>query len=304
MPGASFAAKASVAVRLVIIAFLAASLALAGQLPLTSKEIGLMLRAGYSSNSVMQELAKRHFADSFDAEKQTTLLKAGASAELIDALQRGKYSVSADEAARVQDKMAAIGDKKAAEAERAHQSDALYQSQLARQRNVKTQVPGANFVYDAIKGDLVRVINDNIVPAEDETLVSKKLIAIYFSAHWCPPCRKFTPELVEYYKRVAAQHPEFELIFFSFDRSNYAMQNYMRDTKMPWPAIDFQKLESKDALRKYAGSGIPCLVLLDPAGKVISDSFAGSQYLGPGKVLADLDAIFAKSAGNHLATTR
>ncbi len=25
------------------------------------------------------------------------------------------------------------------------------------------------------------------------TLASKKVIGIYFSAHWCPPCRGFTP---------------------------------------------------------------------------------------------------------------
>jgi hypothetical protein len=35
-------------------------------------------------------------------------------------------------------------------------------------------------------------------------------------------------------------------------------------------------------------------VLVDATGKVMSDSFAGKEYVGPGKVLADLDAIFAK----------
>jgi len=72
------------------------------------------------------------------------------------------------------------------------------------------------------------------------------------------------------------------------------MQNYMRELNMPWLALDYQKLESKQAIKKYAGAGIPCLVLIDSTGKVISDSFAGKDYLGPGKVLADLDAIFAK----------
>jgi nucleoredoxin len=277
------------------------SLVSAGQLPLTTKEIGLMLRAGYSSNSVMQELAKRHFADTFDPDKENLLLRAGASVELIDALERGKYSVSGQEAARAQKEMAAVADRKAVEAERSNNSEALYRSRLARERAAKPQLPAANIVYETLKGDLVRVSNGSVVHAEDELLANKKLIAIYFSAHWCPPCRKFTPELVEYYNRVAPLHPEFEVIFFSFDRSNYAMQNYMRDTSMPWPAIDYQKLEGKDAIKKYAGSGIPCLVLVDSAGRVISDSFAGSQYLGPGKVLTDLDNIFAKGGGDHLA---
>ena len=37
----------------------------------------------------------------------------------------------------------------------------------------------------------------------------------------------------------------------------------------------------------------PDLVLLDASGKVVSDSYAGKEYLGPQKVLADLDQIFA-----------
>ena len=40
-------------------------------------------------------------------------------------------------------------------------------------------------------------------------------------------------------------------------------------------------------------TGIPCLVLVDAAGTVISDTYAGKTYRGPDKVLADLDTIFA-----------
>ena len=28
-----------------------------------------------------------------------------------------------------------------------------------------------------------------------------KVFAIYFSAHWCPPCRGFTPKLAEWYTK-------------------------------------------------------------------------------------------------------
>ncbi|HMJ07267.1 MAG TPA: thioredoxin-like domain-containing protein, partial [Chthoniobacterales bacterium] len=94
----------------------------------------------------------------------------------------------------------------------------------------------------------------------------------------------------------AATHPEFEIVFVSNDRSGPAMEAYMRDTGMPWPAVGYEKIAEKEALQKYAGSGIPCLVLVDAQGKVISDSYAGKTYLGPEKVLADLDRIFAQEA--------
>ena len=28
-----------------------------------------------------------------------------------------------------------------------------------------------------------------------------KVVGIYFSAHWCPPCRGFTPKLAEWYTK-------------------------------------------------------------------------------------------------------
>jgi hypothetical protein len=78
----------------------------------------------------------------------------------------------------------------------------------------------------------------------------------------------------------------------------------MHEANMPWPAIDYQKLGGKDAIRKYAGNGIPDLVVVDASGKVVSDSFAGKQYLGPQKVLEDLDAIFAGNAVPRVAGAR
>ena len=81
-------------------------LARAAQLPLTIKEISLMLRSGYSSNAIMQELAIRYFAEKLDVEKEKTLLQAGASAELITALKSGKYSLSSEQMTIAQQQIA------------------------------------------------------------------------------------------------------------------------------------------------------------------------------------------------------
>ena len=34
------------------------------------------------------------------------------------------------------------------------------------------------------------------------------LVGIYFSAHWCPPCRGFTPKLVEFFSELEKKYPE------------------------------------------------------------------------------------------------
>jgi nucleoredoxin len=277
----------------------------AAQLPLTIKEISLMLRSGYSSNAIMQELSIRYFAEKLDVEKEKTLLQAGASAELITALKSGKYSLSPEQMTIAQQQIADQTKRRAAEAARSRQFDSLYQSQMARERAAaRPQAPNANALRELVKGDLVSLRNGALGHFDDEELEKKKLIALYFSAHWCAPCRKFTPELVDYYNRVATQHPEFEIVFVSFDKSQFAMETYMRAANMPWPAIDFQKLKGKDAIRKYAGDGIPCLVLVDTTGRVISSTYAGAQYLGPAKVLGDLDAIFAGRVLDNVAQNR
>jgi nucleoredoxin len=277
----------------------------AGQLPLTIKEISLMLRSGYSSNALMQELSTRHFAEKLDVEKEKTLIQAGASAELITALKNGTYSLSPEQMTIAQRQIVDQTQRRAAEAERSRQFDSLYQSQIARERaTARPQAPNANAIRELVKGDLISLRNGALGHFDDEALEKKKLIALYFSAHWCAPCRKFTPELVDYYNRVATQHPEFEIVFVSFDKSQFAMETYMREANMPWPAIDFPKLGGKEAIRKYAGQGIPCLVLVDATGRVISSTYAGAQYLGPAKVLGDLDAIFAGKVLDKVAQNR
>jgi len=279
----------------------------AGQLPLTVSEIGLMLRAGYSNKSLIQELATRHFADTLDGTKEQTLVKAGASAELIAALKSGAYALSADKTAAALQQMETQALDRADQAQAARKSDAAYQAEVIRKRTTKPtnlNSGGTQAVSEFLTDDLVQIKNGSAAHADETALANKKLIAFYFSAEWCGPCRKFTPQLVEYYKRVAPEHPEFEVVFYSSDRSQYAMEKYMRDENMPWLAVDFAKLKDKEALRKNAGNGIPSLVLVDSAGNVISSSYADGKYRGPQQVLADIDAIFAGRAPGRLVSAQ
>ena len=62
---------------------------------------------------------------------------------------------------------------------------------------------------------------------------------------------------------------------------------------MTWPALSFGRKEQETELTRYADSGIPDLVLLDSSGQVLSDSYQGKTYVGPQKVLADLNRLLA-----------
>jgi nucleoredoxin len=267
------------------------------------QEISLMLRSGYTIKAVESEAAARHFVGTVDPEAEKALLQYGATPAFLLALETGVYAIPAVELAAVQNELEAKARRRAQEVEEAKKFDTLYQDQLARSRAAApAAVSGTNAIAALVKGDLVTSNNGTLSVYNDQPLERKKLIGLYFSAHWCGPCRKFTPELVAYYNRIVATHPEFEIVFVSNDRTGAAMETYMRETHMPWPAVSYDKIKGKAELMKYAGSSIPCLVVVDAQGKVVSDSFAGKQYVGPHKVLTELDQLFA--SGSTVAQSR
>jgi nucleoredoxin len=284
--------------------FLALGLAMAATLPLTTSDISLMLRSGYSVPTIEAELATRHFADQLDEGKRNQLIKAGATTELLDAIESGNFYVPKDELEKSRRKMDEQAAERALMAERAKRNDTLYQNQLLKQRARVVEHGSTNGIAGVAKGNLVRLQNGNLVSCYDEELAPKQIYGLYFSAHWCPPCRKFTPQLVAYYNQIAHDHPEFEIIFVSADKSAEDMATYMRESGMPWPAIEYGKLANVPALQKYAGRGIPDLVIVDASGKVLADSFVGGKYVGPGKVLDDLSAIFARGGSPQVAANR
>ncbi len=150
-------------------------------------------------------------------------------------------------------------------------------------------------ILTALKGDLVASEGKKLKRFDDTKLAPVKYYGIYYSASWCGPCRKFTPDLVSWYDKTKKENPHFELIFVSSDRSEDAMAAYMQQDKMTWPALAFGKKASNRKLAELGGPGIPCLVLLDKEGKVLSHSYEGETYLGPRKVLSEIDKVLKEN---------
>ncbi|MBO46651.1 MAG: hypothetical protein CMJ96_07105 [Planctomycetes bacterium] len=94
-----------------------------------------------------------------------------------------------------------------------------------------------------------------------------KILGVYFSANWCPPCRAFTPKLISLHN---AHAEEFEVIMVGSDGNQEEQTKYMRKYAMPWLAIPNGSKEAKALAQTLEVSGIPHLVILAPNGNVIS----------------------------------
>ncbi|GIL56515.1 hypothetical protein Vafri_11866 [Volvox africanus] len=122
--------------------------------------------------------------------------------------------------------------------------------------------------------------NTNVAAAPALERLAGKVTLLYFSASWCPPCRRFTPELVKTMKALQEAGKAVEAVFVSADREEHAMKEY--HSHMTWPALPFSDKERKDELNKrYEVEGIPTLVVLDEDFKIITTEGVGAVRSDP-----------------------
>ena len=106
------------------------------------------------------------------------------------------------------------------------------------------------------------------------------VIGVYFSAHWCGPCRSFTPQFQKVYERAKLKGKAFEVVFVSSDHDENSFKEYF--STMPWHAVPFADRSRQQQLSSlFQVRGIPFLGLLDAKGQVL-DWNARSKVMEPG----------------------
>lgn len=146
---------------------------------------------------------------------------------------------------------------------------------------------------------LEAVYEQQLVRADGSTVSGERLkdaeyVVFYSSAAWCGPCRAFTPNLIDFYKKNGGGET-LEVVLVSSDRNADAAQAYLSEYPMPWTMLPFDVGRSQLGRELRSGSGIPDLVVVKPAtGEVVSTAFASSgEYRGPNAVLNDLRVMMA-----------
>lgn len=127
----------------------------------------------------------------------------------------------------------------------------------------------------SLRADLSELLPEQLRTANNEVIersaLEGRIVGLYFSASWCPPCRAFTPSLVE----LRDAHNEvFEVILVGFDRSEIAHSRYMHSYNMRFPALGPGDRSAIAHLTKQLQIGdqipLPMLIVLSPDGNIIT----------------------------------
>lgn len=129
-----------------------------------------------------------------------------------------------------------------------------------------------------------------------QSVLSDRTVGLYFSAHWCPPCRSFTPCLAKSYT-TSLKSKGLEIVFVSFDQDEKAFEEYY--SEMPWLAMPFSANRQKvtELSQKLNMRGIPTLIILDCDGSVIAADAKAQVMSDPAGANFPWKAVPKASAG-------
>merc|ERR1719240_1916188 len=95
---------------------------------------------------------------------------------------------------------------------------------------------GQSSTFYTLLGESLLKADGTESPTVEALSAGTKAIALYFSAHWCPPCQRFTPELAKAYtEHLKAKG--LEIVFVSSDNSMAEFSQYFKE--MPWLALPY-----------------------------------------------------------------
>ena len=124
--------------------------------------------------------------------------------------------------------------------------------------------------YKLVGNELLKNPNEKVENVEEA--LKGKVACFYFSAHWCPPCRAFSPQFYQVYNTIKASDKgdKLEVIFVSSDQDLDSFNNYY--SHHPWLAIPYDKLRQvgSELSTRFGIRGIPSVIVVNENGDVIT----------------------------------
>ena len=85
--------------------------------------------------------------------------------------------------------------------------------------------------------------NIKFVNKKEETFrldkLGKKMIGLYFTASWSPPCQEFTEILANFNAEMIKRSSSLQIIYIPCDKSENDMKQYFLNSHGDWLAVKF-----------------------------------------------------------------
>lgn len=265
----------------------------AGAAPITVKEIDFLLRQRTPEAEILHQVRARRLPVPLDATSEALLVQHGATPTFIIQLKQGSMVLSASEAQSFALRTTPLQNAPPPGAQPALPSaEAAPAAAPAKSSAAPPPAQNQRPMLEQLGGKLVHLEGDELKNFDSHRLKDVRVYAIFCAAMWSAPSRQFTPKLVEYYKRVKAKHPDFELIFVSGDRDEFNMATYMRTQKMPWPALRYGT--QAELQKAYCGDTIPWLACIGSNGEALTTNAVDKKYVSPDEIIEAIDYLLAQ----------
>uniref|UniRef100_A0A0N5B9A3 protein-disulfide reductase n=1 Tax=Strongyloides papillosus TaxID=174720 RepID=A0A0N5B9A3_STREA len=99
-------------------------------------------------------------------------------------------------------------------------------------------------------------------------LLKDKIVGLYFTASWCPPCQKFTPKLKKLHDQLVKLGKPFTVVVITKDKEEELFEEYYEEKMSTFNYFEFGNPKHQELIEKYEAKTIPCLRIIKSDGTV------------------------------------
>ncbi|HIW12651.1 MAG TPA: TlpA family protein disulfide reductase [Candidatus Salinicoccus stercoripullorum] len=114
-----------------------------------------------------------------------------------------------------------------------------------------------------LDGEFTGVINDS--GSFRETIASNDVTVVNFFASWCDPCRRETPELIEYQDSRGGE--SLDVVGISIDDSDSSRDKFLEEFGVTYPVYEFA--DEPAAIESYKIHLMPTTFFVDSEGTIV-----------------------------------